>query len=172
MVGRAREVPLVGRDRELDRLHAALHTTRRPDPPARRPPRAAPGAGAASPVAVVSGPAGIGKSGLLAALGRAAVTGGSMLLTGAATQFEATAALAAVTAALAPLAGTLTAADRAALGPERLAELGGAFRGTDPGGADPGGAEPGRAARALGDERYRTARAVAALLARAAARSP
>lgn len=157
------DAPLVGRDDELAQLGTALRTAR--SGAGRADPRH--GIGPASPVAVVTGPAGIGKSTLLAAAARQATDTGALALTGAATEFEATAPLAAVTTALTPLVAALTDTDRHALGTDRLADLAAAF----PWLPDPA-AGPTGPARGLGDERYRVARAIAALLDRAAARRP
>lgn len=144
-----REVPLVGRDAELARLAGALELLRADRP--------------AAPVAVVAGPAGIGKSTLLEAAAQRATGSGVRALVGAATEFEATAPLGAIATALAGLVAGLTEADRHALGAERLTDLAVAF---------PWLAEPPPPGSGLGDERYRVARAVAALLTREAVRQP
>jgi len=108
----------------------------------------------AAPAVVVSGPPGIGKSAVLAALAAAASGAGFRVVSGAATQFDGAPSgpLAAVTEGL---VAALTAADRAALGPDVLARVS-----VD---AD---------LRALGDERYRIARAVGRIAARIADREP
>lgn len=152
-MGDPRAAP-VGRDRELASLAAGLDAHRD------------------GPVVVVSGPAGIGKSALLAEAGNraAAAAAGALVLAGAATEFEAGVGLAVLTVALSPLVVALTGDDRRRPGAD-LAALrpAGTACGSDGGVAPPPAAGAGRG---LGDDRYRLARAVAALLRRAAADRP
>lgn len=110
-------------------------------------------------VVVLSGPPGIGKSTVLHEVTARATGAGVRVVTGAATEFG-DAPFAGLAAALRPIVADLGEADRRRLGPELLAEL--------------HWAEPTAAGRvrALGDERYRTARAVAAVLGHVAARQP
>lgn len=108
----------------------------------------------AGPAVAVSGAPGIGKSTVLATLAAAAESAGFRVATGTATQFGG-APLAPLLAATHALVDALTADDRAALGPDVLAR-----------------ATAGADRRALGDERYRTARAVAAVAAQLAGHGP